>query len=81
MNIYQKTINDAGLSANAPTVGTKLAFALCTVLNALEQPSQTGTSATQDFLNRVAALGLPTNSTAYRAMAFDLSHIIAAQQK
>jgi hypothetical protein len=81
-NIYQKTINDAGLHSDVMSTGAKLAYALATVMNALDSGEmQSSTSAAQDFIDRVIELGVPETSPIIRAMKFDLSPTISAQQR
>ena len=81
MSIYEKTICDAGLSPNAPTVGAKIAYVVCTILESLaDSPSQTDPSAAKSVLDRVLALGVDPNSTAFRAMQFDLNATIEQQR-
>ncbi len=82
MSIYQKTIEDGGLGPNAPTVGAKLGYALCTILHALEpNASATDPSAAQSVINRLVALGVDPRSTAIRAMKFDLNSVIENQRR
>ena len=83
MSIYKKTIRDAGLSPNAPTVGAKCMYIAATILNALEDegPADTSVSATQSVLNRLVELGVDPDSTAFRAMRFDLNSTIEQQRQ
>jgi hypothetical protein len=82
MSIYSKTIEDGNLGPNAPTVGAKLAYAICTALHALEpNASATDPSSAQSVINRLIALGVAPNSTAIRAMTFDLNSVIERQRQ
>ena len=82
MSIYSRTIEDGGLGPNAPTVGAKLGYALCTVLHALEpNASATDVSAAQSVINRLIELGVDPRSTAIRALKFDLNHVIEKQRQ
>jgi hypothetical protein len=82
MNIYQKTIVDGNLGPNAPTVGAKLAYVVCTILNALEdEASITDPSAAQSVIDRLIQLGVDERSTAIKSLRFDLNHVIEKQRQ
>jgi len=82
MSIHAKTLQDAGIGPNAPTVGSKIAYVVCTVLNALEPGTAlTDPSAAQSVINRLVALGVDPKSTAIRAMQFDLNEVIQRQRQ
>ncbi len=82
MYIYSKTIEDGGLSSNAPTVGAKIAYVVCTALHALEpNASATDPSSAQSVINRLIALGVAPNSTAIKAIRFDLNSVIERQRQ
>ena len=82
MSIYNKTLQDSGIGPNAPTVGAKLAYVVCTALHALEpNASKTDPSDAQSVLNRLVALGIAPNSTAFKAMRFDLNEVIERQRQ
>jgi hypothetical protein len=82
MNIHQKTLIDGGLGPNAPTVGSKIAYVVCTILSQLEpNTASTDPSAAQSVINRLIALGVDPRSTAIRALRFDLNHVIESQRK
>jgi len=82
MSIYSKTIEDGGLSPNAPTVGAKIGYAICVALHALEpDAASTDPSAAQSVINRLIALGVDPRSTAIRALKFDLNSVIERQRQ
>jgi hypothetical protein len=82
VSIYNKTIQAAGLGPNAPTVGAKIAYVVCTALHALEpNASATDPSAAQSVINRLIALGVDPRSTAIRVMQFDLNEVIQRQRQ
>jgi hypothetical protein len=82
MSIYSKTLSDGGIGPNAPTIGAKLVYALCTALHQLEpNASATDVSAAQSVINRLVALGCDPKSTAIRAMQFDLNSVIERQRQ
>jgi len=82
MSIYSRTIEDGNLGPNAPTIGGKLGYALCTVLHALEPgAAKTDPSEAQSVIDRLIALGVDSRSTAIRALKFDLNHVIENQRQ
>lgn len=82
MSIYEKTLQDGGFGPNAPTVGAKLAYVVCTILHALEPGASTSDpSAAQSVVNRLIQLGVDPRSTAIRALKFDLNEVIQRQRQ
>jgi hypothetical protein len=82
MSIYSKTIQDGGLSPNAPTVGAKIAYVACTILDALaDEGTDTDVSPAQSVINRLIELGVDPRSTAIKALRFDLNNVIERQRQ
>jgi hypothetical protein len=82
MSIYNKTLQDAGIGPNAPTIGSKVAYVVCTALHALEpNAASTDPSSAQSVINRLLALGVSEHSTAMRALKFDLNEVIQRQRQ
>lgn len=81
-SIYEKTLKDGSLGPNAPTVGSKIAYVCATILETLEDEGvDTDPSAAQSLINRLVELGCDPNSTAIRAMKFDLNEVIQRQRQ
>ena len=82
MSIYSRTLRDGGFGPNAPTVGAKLAYVVCTALHALEPgAAKTDPSDAQSVINRLVALGVDPRSTAIARMKFDLNEVIERQRQ
>jgi hypothetical protein len=82
MNIYKRTLQDSGVDSNAMTVGQKLTYVVCTILDTLEdEGADTDPAAAQSVINRLVELGVDRESPAIRAMQFDLDDTIQRQRQ
>jgi len=82
MTIYGKTLRDSGVTSDAMSVGGKLVYLACTLLEAVEdEGADTHPAPAQSVINRLIELGVDRESPVIRAMQFHLDDTIQRQTK